>query len=86
MPSKKTNNYHHVKRRIMERYDLEIDKTMYRAMIRQIQNGCSNPFGKQSSNRTVHAVRMSGKQIIAVYEKRSGSIVTVLLPCKTYHF
>lgn len=70
----------HAKRRFLERFGLELNRSEYADLVKQIQSGKAQ-FVSRSSNRiTKWIVKYVGggknEQLIAVYDKMRHSIVT----------
>jgi hypothetical protein len=83
------NNYHHFKKRLKQRYDISINRAIYRNLCKQIKNNSSICLGRQSSSKTVHQVnlnndKLENNKLIVVYSSSSNNIVTVLYPSKNY--
>lgn len=73
----------HAKRRALQRYNVALNNHSYGILVRQIQTGKSKPFGSQSLSRTLHLVTQEEEwgnkiKMLAVYDKRRGTIATFL--------
>ena len=80
---KSLHNRKHSKRRLAERYDLEVNKQELKTLARRIQlSGGKYAVRRYSRNRHLHKIIFKGKEILAVYDRNKGSVVTVLSPPK----
>jgi hypothetical protein len=68
----------HFKNRVLERYGLSINKESYKLIVDKIQNGESTYLGKRSLRTSYHKVDFYGTNIIVVYDKTRGTLVTAL--------
>jgi len=68
----------HSRQRAWERYGIDLDKSLRRRIIQDIQNGRSTPIKTQSNRVTHHSIEVEGKRVRVVYDKRRKDIVTVL--------
>lgn len=79
MKTKQARNIH-AKRRLEERYGLNINRWQLRDMNLQIQSGKAQFIERQSNSRTVWRVQHEGRELFAVYHSGTNSIVTFLMP------
>jgi len=82
--SKVRNNYIHTRRRIAQRYGVDVDRAAYKRLCGQIKNSRSVYLGRQTPSRTVHQVSLDGLKLIVVYNSNVGNICTVLYPGRVY--
>lgn len=70
----------HAKRRALQRYSIELNKSLHKDWIHQIQNGVAKFVERQSNRISVYEILVEGKIIPVVYDKIRKNIVTVLPP------
>lgn len=68
----------HFLRRLAERYGLSITQDQYQAACRDVRAGAGRFLEKESLTRTHWLIRVSGKPVRAVYDKRQSALVTAL--------
>lgn len=78
MPSKRGAQKRHAKRRARERYGLLINKIDVENMINDIQNNKGEFVYKSSNRATIWKLMCKGKEVLVVYDKLRGQIVTFL--------
>lgn len=78
-PAKTASNLRaHAKKRAFQRLGLRLNRHDLAWMVNQIKHGHSTPLLRSSLNRTKHMLVMpDGQRLIAVYDKKRSSIVTV---------
>jgi len=84
MRRKKSNDYLHTKKRILQSYSIAIGRNVYNQLCNQIKLGGSIYLGRQTPTRTVHQVNLASNKLIVVYNKNSNNICTVLYPGRSY--
>lgn len=77
IPSKKQSQWVHAKKRIFERYGLELNSDDRTELLIKIQKGHTQPIMNQSNRLVVHRVHYK-KVMFLVYDKQRQSIVTAL--------
>ena len=66
----------HFKRRMKERYGIEVSKKDMKEIIRMLND---RTFVKSKSNsRKVHRINFKGKEVLVVYDKNRKVLVTAL--------
>ena len=70
----------HAKRRLQERYGIELTAELRRELLSQIRSGEAKFLERQSRRLTIHVVKVGEDvEIPVVYDSVRGEIVTVLL-------
>jgi len=69
----------HTRRRMYERYGVQINEEQYRQMVAKIKRQESQVCYKQSLTRVVHKLEFLGKRIIVIYDK-SRKLINTALP------
>jgi S-adenosylhomocysteine hydrolase len=65
---------------MLERYGINLTKDKYKELVRQVQLNKSRPIYGLKEGKTVHLVKIEGKQIAVVYSRYQNNIVTILPP------
>ena len=68
----------HFKRRLRERYGMHINRHEYRNIVNRVKSGMSSCILVQSNTRSVHRIPYKDREIIAVYDKQRGELITAL--------
>ena len=77
-PTKRSNQKKHAMRRFKERFGIELTSSQYKGAIRKIQSGKAKFIERQSVSVTVFKIIVCGIEVVAVYDKSRGRIVTFL--------
>ena len=78
MPSKRKAQKQHAKKRARERYGLLVNKIDIENLINAIQNNKGEFIYRSSNRATVWKLKCKGKEVLVVYDKLRGQIVTFL--------
>lgn len=81
--SKRQINHLHAKRRAMQRYGLDLNKSLHKQLAQAIRDGHATFVKRRSRTRTVWLVELEGRKIRAVYDSNQHNLVTVLPPTGT---
>lgn len=76
--SKKASESIHAKKRLKQRYGLELNSKQLREIVVMIMLNKSDGIEKQSNRVSKHKVRYMGKDIIVLYDKIRKNIITAL--------
>ena len=68
----------HVKKRFKQRFDIDCNRFVRRAIIRAIQNHECEQVSKTSCARSVYKVNVGSQEMNVVYDNRRKKIVTCL--------
>ena len=68
----------HVKKRFKQRFDIDCNRFVRRAIIRAIQNHECEKISKTSCARSVYRVKVGSQEMNVVYDNRRKKIVTCL--------
>lgn len=79
-PKKKVINHLHAKKRAKERYGIDLDKKIHKAIVDMIQAGEAIFLGRQTNSRTMWIVDIKGIQMRVLYDNNQHNLVTVLPP------
>jgi catabolite regulation protein CreA len=77
---KKYDQRIHFKKRVKQRYDLEINRFVYQQLVDQIQDGQAEFIQKQSNRISVFWVMYDDIRIRVIYDKSRKTLVTALPP------
>jgi len=80
MPSKLDNEKYHAKVRFEERFGIKMNRFSYADAVRKIQSGKARFLDHQSARVSRFQMEICGIQVIAVYDKKRGTIITFLTP------
>ena len=75
---KKLSERVHAKRRLVERYGLELNRRELRELVSQIQEAKATHIETQSNRVSLWRVSHGTIEIVVVYDKKRGTIVTAL--------
>ena len=76
-PKSKTQLKHAI-RRVRERFGLRLNEDQMRGIAKKIGRGEAEFFDKQSLRVSRFKVSVDGVEMVAVYDKKRGTVVTVL--------
>ena len=68
----------HLRRRLKERYDLDINQKDINLIEEHIRNGKTRIIRYESKGRSIHAININGQIVVLVYNKIYDSVVTAL--------
>jgi hypothetical protein len=68
----------HFKNRMLQRYGIEVNRSLFNQFVRQIQNGETLYYYKQTNTKTVHYISYEGEILPIIYDKLNKNLVTVL--------
>jgi len=68
----------HVKKRFKQRFDIECNRFLRRAIVKAIQNNECERISKTSCARSVYRVKVGSKEMNVVYDNRRRKLITVL--------
>lgn len=80
--SKSTNEQLHFKRRMKERFNIDVSDELYNQMILTIQSKLSEPniqaehVAKESNNRMMYQMKYNDISFTAIYDKKRHKLVT----------
>lgn len=77
-PNKAVCQRAHAKKRLAQRFDLQINRFQIRDLVAQIQQGKTRLLEKQSNRISVQLVIYSERKLAVVYDKERKTIVTFL--------
>ena len=79
---KNENCFWHTKFRLKERYDIDIDESKYKKLLKQISCFNSGPtfVAKLSNSRYIHMINIDGKDVPMVYNSQKKIFHTALPP------
>lgn len=80
--SKSNCQWKHARRRIKQRYDIDLAPDEYRYLINKIQKGDATFLGRSSCRVSKWSIEFKGKTLLAVYDTSRQTIVTFLTPPK----
>ncbi len=78
--TKKEAQFRHFRSRLFQRYGIYATEEVVDDVVKQIQNGESEPVLTQSNTRTHHAVDINGTRVVVVYDKSRGMPITAIPP------
>jgi hypothetical protein len=70
----------HARRRMAERYDLNLTPQVRTEIVAAIRSGRSTPVARQSNRVIVHDIAIRGETVRVVYDRKRAEIITVLPP------
>lgn len=76
--SKKIAQKRHAKQRALQRYGIDLNKTLLRTWVEQIHSGSAKFLERQSNRVSVFEITYNDKQIPVVYDRIRKTIVTAL--------
>jgi len=76
--SKKQAQYKHFKKRLRERYGIDIDENRYNELVGSIKKGKAIFVERQSCRISVHKVEIQKLLVPVVYDGKRHSLVTAL--------
>lgn len=68
----------HTKRRLQTRFGTSVNHAGYRQLVFDIQEGRAKFLGRQTDRVSLFLITHEGKEMKALYDKKRGTIVTVL--------
>ena len=68
----------HLRRRLKERYGLEINERDIDLIEDYVRSGKTRIIRHESDGRTIHAININGRIVVVVYSKVYDSVVTAL--------
>jgi len=68
----------HIKKRFKQRFDIECNRFIRRAIVKAIQNNECERISKTSCAKSVYRVKVGDKQMNVVYDNRRKKIITCL--------
>lgn len=75
---KSTSQYYHTRRRVAERYGLFLPFDCYRDLVRQVHDGSGRFLEKKTNRISIWEITLAGKKVRAAYDRRRGTIATVI--------
>jgi hypothetical protein len=74
---KATVNKKHAKKRLAQRYHIEMTDRVHNHLVRLIQSG-RYALGKQSHSRSKHLIPFNGQSVLIIYDKIRHTVLTAL--------
>lgn len=78
MADKKKTLMKHFRKRLLERYGIQIRKDELEYLLSSIKKNGTQYIASQSNNKTLHKLNLRGVDFYAIYSKRHNMFVTVL--------
>lgn len=75
---KDRNLLYHFKKRMRERFDIDIREDELQKLIADIKNNRSDCLWKQSNTKSLHKVSLRDKEIYVIYSKKYRMFMTAL--------
>lgn len=73
---KEKSLYLHAKRRFAERYNLELTHGLHAEIVKQLKG--SNTGGKQTCRALIHRIKVSGRIVFVIYDRKRECLITAL--------
>ena len=74
----------HFKKRLLQRFGINIDKSDYKDLVRKIKKGQLKCMGRQSNRVTVFLCDISGKTLVVFYDTHRHELITAITE-EQYH-